>query len=208
VTASLIGVEVREPSAGAAGGAVWLVRHAPTAWTGSRWCGRSDPALTDEGRRVAAETADGLAAELPVGVAILSSPLRRARATAEAIAARAGASVELVAELAEVDFGRIEGLTWGELSTRHPDLAAAILAGGPVDWPGGETAPAVADRAKRAAALVRACAATSAVMVVSHGRFLHVLEESLAGGRHAGVVEPVAPGGVIRVRLAGREGNG
>lgn len=184
---------------------VWLVRHAPTSWTGHRWCGRSDPALTVEGRRIAAMTAIRLVTELPAGATILSSPLRRAHQTAAAIAAAVGGSVDLVDDLIEVDFGRVEGLTWGELSTREPGVADAILACGPVDWPGGETAAAASGRAARMATAIQAL--DGPVVVVGHGRFLAALHAALDPADRIDPIPP-APGGVIRVRLAGREGNG
>ncbi len=183
----------------------WLVRHAPTAWTGRRWCGRSDPPLSGEGRRIAAAAAAELAAELPDDVTILSSPLRRARETALAIADAARRPLSILLELAEVDFGRIDGLTWEEVATLEADLAGRIVAGEPLDWPGGETAVDVSDRAARMAATIRAL--DGPVVAVSHGRFLSALHAELAAAHDLPPV-PLAPAGVIRVRYAGREGNG
>jgi broad specificity phosphatase PhoE len=185
----------------------WLVRHAPTAWTGRRWCGRSDPPLSREGREVAAEAAKRLAPDLPGDVTILSSPLRRARETGIAIANAAGRPVSVLPDLAEVDFGRIEGLTWAELSTLEPALAERILAREPVDWPGGEAALAVSGRAVRMATEIRNIGGP--VVVVSHGRFLAALHAALVDGA-GNTTEPTtfAPGSVFRVRLAGHEGNG
>jgi probable phosphoglycerate mutase len=185
----------------------WLVRHAPTAWTGRRGCGRSDPPLNGEGRRMAAAAAERLVREVPGDVTILSSPLRRARETALAIGGAVGRPVSVVPELVEVDFGRVEGLTWGELSTLEPALAGRILAGDPVDWPDGEAAVAVSDRAARAAATIRALGGP--VVVVSHGRFLVALRAELAlRAEDSDQTVPLAPAGVIRVRFAGCEGNG
>ena len=77
----------------------------------------------------------------------------------------------------------------------------------PVDWPGGETAASVADRAARVATTVRGLGGP--VVVVSHGRFLAALHaELVAGTGDATEPIPFAPGSVIRVRFAGREGNG
>lgn len=185
----------------------WLVRHAPTEWTGRRWCGRSDPPLSREGRRIAVTTAEQLAAELPGDATILSSPLRRARETALAIAAAVDRPVSVVPELVEVDFGRVDGLTWDEVARLEPDLAGRIVAGHPLDWPDGETAASVADRATRASTTVRGL--DGPVVVVGHGRFLAALHAALAaGGDDITQPIPLAPGGVIRIRFAGREGNG
>jgi probable phosphoglycerate mutase len=167
------------PTAAVAGGSIWLVRHAHTDWTGRRWCGRSDPELTGFGRaaagRVAGEIAAGLVTDGAVEVVVLTSPLRRAVRTAEAIAAALGAPVHVERDLVEVDFGAADGLTWGELVTAHPSLAEAILAGRDPDWPGGETAGEVADRAQSTAARLLDLATTGAVVAVSHGGLLRAV---------------------------------
>jgi probable phosphoglycerate mutase len=145
--------------------------------------------------------------ELPHDVTILSSPLRRARETAIAIADAVGRSVSILPDLLEVDFGRVDGLTWEEVASLEPDLADRIVAGEPLDWPGGETAASAADRATRVTATIEGLGGP--VVIVSHGRFLSALHTELAG--RAGDVtqnRSLAPGGVIRVRFAGREGNG
>src|SRR6185369_1754664 len=65
---------------------IWLVRHASTAWTGVRWCGRADPPLDAQGDAEAAALARGLGPELPASTTILASPAERALATARALA--------------------------------------------------------------------------------------------------------------------------
>lgn len=89
--------------------------------------------LTSLGRWQAAEVADRLAAAAPD--LIVSSDLRRARDTAEAIAVATDRPVEEDARLREWDVGAYDGL--------HPDelLAAAARAGLPLEAfapPGGE----------------------------------------------------------------------
>lgn len=44
---------------------VWLVRHASTAWSGQRWCGRTDLPLSQAGREEAERLAGRLAEVLP-----------------------------------------------------------------------------------------------------------------------------------------------
>jgi len=178
---------------------IWLVRHAPTEWTGRRYCGRADPPLSDEGRRVARAVAAALAEEVPPGTPIWASPARRARATADAIARAVSGAVAIDDELVEVDVGRVEGLTWGELSTREPDLAAAIGRGGPVDWPDGESAVALTARAARLTARIReAAAAATGIVVVSHGTILHAVSAQLAGPGEA-APPALEAGGVLRL---------
>ena len=176
---------------------VWLVRHAPTSWTGRRWCGRADPPLNSEGRTVARDLAatihDDVAA---VGIAptIRSSPARRARATATALGRAGRWPITVDDDLLEVDVGVAEGLTWAELSDRHPDLAAVIASGDRVDWPGGESVAAVHERARRASERIVVDARTGPVIVVSHGALLHAIVASMA------VAPPThffAPGGIL-----------
>lgn len=149
-----------------------LVRHAATAWTGRRYCGRSDPWLSPEGRRSADALAASLAGTLQAPVRIVSSPRRRARQTARAIAgAVAGAEVVVDPRWAEADFGRMEGRTFDGIERADPDLARRLAAGDPsIDWPGGETAAALEARVMAALEDVdRWLAAGLSVVVVSHG---------------------------------------
>lgn len=174
---------------------IWLVRHAPTEWTGRRWCGRADPPLTRDGYRLALSLAVRLASILPDDTIIRSSPARRAVGTAEPIAARVHSPIEIDPDLAEVDVGRAEGWTWDELAAREPETAGAILTGR-VDWPDGETAIEVERRAVAVANRIATTSRTRSIVVVSHGRFL----SELAGALGASIGrDGLAPCGVIRI---------
>ncbi len=81
--------------------------------------GRADPELTEEGRRQAALLAEALAGE-PVS-AILTSPLLRARQTAEAISAACGVPVTVDERLVEIDWGTWEGRPAGSLGVTDVD---------------------------------------------------------------------------------------
>jgi probable phosphoglycerate mutase len=176
-------------------GRIWLVRHAPTDWTGRRWCGRSDPALSKAGRaaadRLAAELAVEITADLvdPRGtsVVLVSSPSRRAVQTAEPIARALAAPIHIEHDLAEVDFGTADGLTWDELVASHPSLASTILAGTDPDWPDGETRARVAARARRAAGRLLDRARSGDVVAVSHGGLLRALAPLLGTALQAGI---------------------
>jgi ribonuclease H / adenosylcobalamin/alpha-ribazole phosphatase len=148
--------------------AILLVRHASTSWSGRRYCGRSDPPLSDAGRREAAILAATLIGELPRDTRIVTSPSRRARQTADAIASAAQlATPEIDARWMEADVGAAEGRTFDELSAEYPDLASAILAGATaVDWPGGETAIVFSTRV--ATAWQAATTTLRPTVVVSH----------------------------------------
>ncbi len=186
-----------------AAGRIWLVRHAPTEWTGRRWCGRSDPPLSEAGRvaadRLAVELAVEVAADRAVGrcagLVVLSSPFRRAHQTAEAIARAVSAPIHVEPDLAEVDFGVADGLTWDELLAAHSSLAEAILAGSDPDWPGGETRAQVTARARAIADHLLDRARSGDVIVVSHGGLLRALAPLLG----TALPEGVGPAEAIRL---------
>jgi broad specificity phosphatase PhoE len=81
--------------------------------------GRADPELTEEGYQQAHRLAEALATE-PV-TAILTSPLLRARQTAEAVAAACGLPVTVDERLVEIDWGAWEGRPAGSLAVADAD---------------------------------------------------------------------------------------
>lgn len=102
--------------------AVWLylVRHGETLWnTEGRLCGSSDVPLSAVGQQQAHQVAQRLRA-VPLA-AVYSSPLVRARQTAEIIAAPHGVPVQVVAALREIDYGAWEGMRVDELARRFPE---------------------------------------------------------------------------------------
>ena len=87
---------------------ILFVRHGETAPNRDGLVlGRADPVLTEEGRRQARCLARVLAEER--AVALHTSPLRRARETAEALAAPCGLEPVVDDRLIEVDWGEWEG---------------------------------------------------------------------------------------------------
>ena len=98
-----------------------LVRHGQTEWSRSgRYQGRCDPPLIDEGRAQALQI--GIRARGQGIRSILSSPLRRARETAEIIAATLGLDAPRVdPRLIELAYGAWEGLTQAEVRACWPD---------------------------------------------------------------------------------------
>jgi broad specificity phosphatase PhoE len=88
---------------------LYLVRHGQTELSArGAYSGHVDVALTDEGRRQAKGAAEKLAdqrIEL-----VVTSPLRRARESAEILGAAAGVPVRIDDRLIEVDYGPLEGL--------------------------------------------------------------------------------------------------
>ena len=93
-----------------------FVRHAATPWSGIRYCGRSDPPLSEAGQTQAARLGATLGPALPAEALVISSPSLRARSTAEAIATAAGRGpVEVDERWREADVGVAEGRTFGSV---------------------------------------------------------------------------------------------
>jgi broad specificity phosphatase PhoE/ribonuclease HI len=144
-----------------------LLRHGETPLSvEKRFSGRGDPELTDRGRAQAAAAAQRLTAY--AAAAVVSSPLRRARQTAEVVAAVLGLPVVVEEGVVETDFGEWEGLTFAEVREGWPDEMTAWLADPAVAPPKGES---FADTFKRVAAARERIVADhggAAVVVVSH----------------------------------------
>ncbi|MGO8958129.1 MAG: histidine phosphatase family protein [Streptosporangiaceae bacterium] len=145
-----------------------LLRHGQTALSVERrFAGRGDIPLTDTGRRQAAAAGSALAARGDVDL-IVTSPLGRARRTAEAVAERTAAALVVDDGLVETDFGAWEGLSFAEVGARWPADLAAWLADADVPPPGGESFAAVATRVDAALDRLLAAHAGQTLVVVSH----------------------------------------
>jgi probable phosphoglycerate mutase len=148
---------------------ILLVRHGQTFWNREgRIQGRTDSELTPLGERQAAAMAS-LMAELiarePNPFRLVSSPIGRARQTAEIIARATRLPVELDERLAEICCGEWEGLLHHEVSERHPEHYAREWVYGA---PGGETFDDVMARV-RAWLADQAAEPERRIIVVSHG---------------------------------------
>jgi len=145
-----------------------LLRHGQTALsTERRFAGRGDIPLTEAGERQAADAAARLAARGGIDV-IVTSPLRRARRTAEAVSAATGVPLRVEDDLAETDFGKWEGLTFAEASARWPDELSAWLRSPDVAPPGGESFAATARRVSAALDRLLAQHQFQTLLLVSH----------------------------------------
>ncbi|MFE5117999.1 bifunctional RNase H/acid phosphatase [Streptomyces sp. NPDC056669] len=116
-----------------------LLRHGETPLTPEKrfsGSGGTDPGLSDVGRHQAERVAAALAARGTIQ-AIVTSPLRRCRETADAVARRLGLDVRVEEGLRETDFGAWEGLTFAEVKERYPDDLEAWLASTKVAPTGG-----------------------------------------------------------------------
>jgi broad specificity phosphatase PhoE len=184
---------------------VVLVRHGSTSWTGHRYCGRSDPPLDAAGLEAARTLAASLAPTLSRDVLIVTSPARRARQTAAALAVASGVvDVEVDERWREADFGIAEGRTFDELAALEPNLAAALARGvTDIDWPGGETAAELGSRVATAwSALVERA---RPALVVSHaGAIRHAL--ALARSLPADAFDVLEQATSVRVEVRFGEG--
>lgn len=91
-----------------------LARHGETAWSrDDLFCGRTDVALSEAGIRQAQALAQAVAAQ-PLA-AVYCSPLGRAVATAQWVAAAGGWPLTPVEALREMDFGAWEGRARADL---------------------------------------------------------------------------------------------
>ncbi|WP_336051411.1 bifunctional RNase H/acid phosphatase [Streptomyces sp. CA2R101] len=148
-----------------------LLRHGETPLTPEKrfsGSGGTDPALSAAGRRQAEATAAALAARGTIQ-AVVSSPLRRCRETAGAVADRLGLEVRIEEGLRETDFGAWEGLTFAEVRERHPDdLDAWLGSAKAAPTGGGESFATVARRVAVARDKLLARYAGKTVLVVTH----------------------------------------
>ena len=144
---------------------ICLVRHGETAWTISgQHTGHTDIPLTEPGERAAQELRDRLHGW--TFVRVLSSPLQRARRTAEL--AGFGAHLELDADLVEWDYGEYEGRRTSEIQAERPGWK--LFEDG---CPGGETLEAIGARADRVIGRIRA--QSGGVLVFAHRDILRIL---------------------------------
>lgn len=141
---------------------LWLARHArPLVEAGTCYGASEVPVDADHTRAAAA----ALAAALPAGVALRSSPRRRCLDLALALCElRPDLRCERDARLAEMDFGDWEGRSWDAIGRPALDAWTARFASHRCG--GGESAGELLARV--AAALLAACEAGEDVLWVTH----------------------------------------
>ncbi len=144
-----------------------LLRHGQTDLSvQGRFAGRGDIPLTSVGVQQAVAVGKRLAGR-SVDL-VVSSPLRRARDTARAVAAARSSPVVVDDDLAETDFGDWEGLTFAAVMARWPAELTAWQGDADIAPPGGESFAAVARRVNGALDRLLAEHAGQTIVVVSH----------------------------------------
>ena len=145
-----------------------LVRHASTEHSvHNRFSGRNDLPLSAIGEQQAAALARRATSFGDVA-AVVSSPLPRARQTADLIAGALGAEVGVNDGLVETDFGEWEGLTFAEVEKGWPGELSGWLTTPDASPPKGESFGDVAKRVRRARDELIASHPAATVVVVSH----------------------------------------
>jgi broad specificity phosphatase PhoE len=175
---------------------ILLVRHAETDLKGT-FCGHSDPGLNEAGRAQLPAILKAIG-DRPVQT-IVSSDLRRAHETAEAIAQHYGPKLLLRSGLREICFGEWEGLRWQQVEERDPGFARAWTKSFPgLTPPGGESIRDFEARVQRERLVLSGFARKSALVVVTHAGVMRAMlkaqgmsdEEVWAATRHYGAVLP------------------
>ena len=147
-------------------GRILVIRHGQTEWSRSRrHTGRTDIPLTDQGERAARALAPRL--EAWQGALVLSSPLQRARRTAEL----AGFVPEIDDDLAEWDYGTYEGRTSADIQDEDPEWSIWTTTEGL-----GESLSDVRARTERVLARCRPVLAEGEdAVLVAHAHLLRIL---------------------------------
>jgi broad specificity phosphatase PhoE len=160
---------------------IFLARHGESDWNvARRFQGHSDRPLTERGREQAHALADLVASEEIE--AVYTSPLSRARETAEIVAARVGLEPVALPELREVDTGSWSGLSRADVETRFPEGFTRWRSGGS-GWEDGETYEEMAERVIGALRTIAEDHPDGRVLIISHGgpiRAIHAAAEGLA----------------------------
>lgn len=165
--------------------ALLLIRHGePVAWARELCHGSLDVPLSEDGvihaQRIGQHLQDARFD------AVYSSPLKRALATASAVAGFHGLAPAVRTGLTEIDFGAFEGRTFDEIAASHPDLHAQWMRRpASLRFPGGESFADLRARATSDVTRIRRDHEGGSVAVVTHGGVIRsVLAEvlSLDGG--------------------------
>ncbi|SCF84936.1 MULTISPECIES: histidine phosphatase family protein [unclassified Streptomyces] len=160
---------------------LFLARHGETVWhEENRYTGISDIGLTPRG----IEQADGLGVwAAGAGLdAIVTSPLARARRTAEPAVRSTGLAAVVEPDLRELDFGVAEGRTIAELEASYPQEVADFRRD-PVahPLPGGENPKTAATRGATALLRLAETHQGRRVLTVAHNTLLRLVLCRLLG---------------------------
>lgn len=173
--------QVVAPEVEAPATVLYLLRHGETAWNRTgRLQGSRDLPLNEVGRRQVSALAE-LFRSRSISAAF-SSPLRRARETAERVLAGRDVPLRILPELAEMRCGAWEGLDAAERERRYPQIVKAWREN---PWhaaiPGAEPLEQVYLRVGRALGAILQESIGRSVVLSGHGFLNRVILLSLLG---------------------------
>jgi broad specificity phosphatase PhoE len=157
-----------------------LIRHGETAWNlEGRIQGRLDPPLNSRGIDQSEKLAERLMLEEQIDV-LYSSPLARARRTADIIGSKCERVPVLDNRLVERSAGKVEGMTLAEVKEHFPDVFIAWREEkGRVPLPGGEDPLQFQRRVAAFLESLHARHEDQRIAVVTHGGTLGMLLATL-----------------------------
>lgn len=158
-----------------------LVRHGTTELNSSyKFQGHSDIELSAEGLKQAEKVRDRLANEKIDFV--YCSDLRRAVVTAETIAAPHSLKVNKVPDLREINYGKVEQLSFDEIKKVYPKVAEMCMVWDvTLQFPEGEGVLELEKRIKRFIEMLKTHSKEQTVLIVAHGGPLRIMVCSLLG---------------------------
>lgn len=149
---------------------------------GRQW----DPPLSDSGKEQAALLAKRLIMMDPPPVAVVSSPMQRARETAEAYTSLSGTSIAYDEDLIEANIGGWEAMSFEDILASDDELLREIREQRPI-WsraPGGERGPEFRRRVVAAVDRTLRDHADGDVLVFCHGGVINAYMGDVLGIEH------------------------
>ncbi|ASB90226.1 histidine phosphatase family protein [Bacillus sonorensis] len=151
--------------------AICLIRHGETDWNAlGKLQGRTDIPLNETGKRQAKETGEYL--KHTSWDVIISSPLKRARETADIINQYLGLDIVEMEDFIERNYGDAEGMPFEERMKLYPDK----------NYPNQESKEALAERLMAGIQKVGVQYPDHKVLIVAHGAAIHALLSKISNG--------------------------
>ena len=157
---------------------IWLVRHAQPLIDAGICYGRLDLAAHAD---ATAECAAALAAQLPAGIQVITSPLQRCEQLAHILhALRPDLAYKTDARLQEMDFGRWEGRAWTDIDRDELQAWTTDFA----SYAAGHDGESVTTFMQRIALAFDALQGQSDTLWITHAGVIRAVELLARGVRH------------------------
>ena len=160
---------------------LFLVRHGNTKLNSAgRYWGQTDVELSADGTRQAERLRDRLATQ-KIDI-VYTSNLQRASVTAEIIATNHQVDIVTCPELREINFGKIEGLTFKEVSQLYPEVTEEWFKWSlTLEYPGGESVAELINRVSKFLERLGKHTPEEKILIVAHSAPLRLLICHLLG---------------------------